>query len=164
MDILNAYRAVADKHGLPQLTPGGYKAESRSLATPDEAWNQLTALVPHQGWLLFQSAQMPFMDGLPERQPDWGVPLAAEAYAERNGAAISIALEQDGRGSWTLTTYTHEGEGDALCDETAHLAHNHPGATGPNKLNYRRYWRYDQRQGYVQAVACLIGFKQEKAE
>ena len=158
MDILNAYRAMADKHRLPKLTPGGYKAESRSLTTPDEAWNQLLALVPRQGWLLFQSAQMPFMDGLPERQPDWGVPLAAEAYTTRDDATISIALEQDGRGGWILTTYTHEGQGESFYDETKHLAHNQS-LTGPGKLNYRRYWCYDQHQGYVQAVACFIGFE-----
>lgn len=169
MDILSAYHAVKSavdsdckdkKTHLPEMRRGGFVSSSQPIAQPEDVWTTLTALAPRQGWLLFQSAQRAFVDGLPERDPAWGVLLAAEGYTERDGATVSFALDQDGRGGWTLTTYTHEGEGDDLCDEIAQLSHN-PSKTGPGKLTYRRYWRLDPEQGYLQAAACFIGFDQE---
>lgn len=157
MDILNAYRAIAAKHGLPLMHAGGYRPHNDPIATPDEAWNRLASLGPRQGWLLFQSAQMLFVESLPERNPAWGVLLAAEGYTEHGGTPLSIAMEQDGRGGWNLTTYTHLGEGEFLYDELEQLAHNQ-GRDGPGRLKYRRYWRHDPRQGYLQAAACFIGF------
>jgi hypothetical protein len=161
MDILDAYRRVAAEnkdYDLPALRQGGYKANHEAIDTPQTVWEKLVQLTPRQGWLLFQSAQMPFLDGLPERNPIWGVLLAAEAYTQRSDEVLSIALEQNGLGGWNLTTYTHLGEGDCLCDELEQLAYN-PGNDGPRKLKYRRYWRHDERQGYAQAVACFIGFE-----
>lgn len=169
MDILNAYHAVktavdgglADRKAhLPGMRYGGYSVSGETITRPDDVWARLTALDPRQGWLLFQSAQMPFLDGLPERNPAWGVLLAAEGYMEQDGATVSLALDQDGHGGWTLTTYTHEGQGDDLYDELEQLTHN-PSKTGPGKLRYRRYWCLDPDQGYVQAAACFIGFSQE---
>ncbi len=157
MDILDAYRIVARKHDLPPMQSGGYRPHDDPIATPDAAWNRLASINPRQGWLLFQSAQMAFLDGLPERNPAWGVLLAAEGYAEHEGAPVSIALEQDGRGGWVLTTFTHLGEGDCLWDKPEQLAYNR-GTEGPGRLKYRRYWRYDEQQGYVQAAACFMGF------
>jgi hypothetical protein len=158
MDILNAYQSLAAKHDLPKMKVGGYESACEAIATPADAWMRLAALDPRDGWLLFQSYQCSFLAGLPEREPSWGVPLAAEAYTEINGATVSIVLEQDGRGGWILTRYTHTGEGVYLLDELKQLLHN-PSKDGPGKLKYRRYWRLDGRQGYLQAAACFIGFE-----
>lgn len=156
MDILNAYQTLAARHGLPGMQTGGYEPASVAIATPGEAWRKLAALDPRQGWLLFQSKQLAFVDGLPERDPSWGILLAAEAYTEIDGARVSIALEQDGSGGWVLARCTHTGEGEYLQDELQQLAHN---PSGPSKLKYRCYWRLDKQQGYVQAAACFLGFE-----
>lgn len=169
MDILNAYHAVKaavdsdlkDKEShLPVMRHGAYAIGSETFTEPNAVWARLVALAPRQGWLLFQSRQMAFVDGLPERDPAWGVLLAAEGYTEQDGATVSLALDQDGRGGWALTTYTHEGQGDDLYDEPEQLAHN-PSKTGPGTLRYRRYWQLDPDQGYTQAAACFIGFSEE---
>jgi hypothetical protein len=157
MNVLSEYQILAERHQLPLMQPGGYVANSETLEDPDQVWNRLSELRPSQGWLLFQSHQVPFTNGLVEPKPEWGVLLAAEAYGETAGASTSIALEQDGRGGWVLTRYTHAQEGDHLYDEPDQLAHTR-GRPGPSKLRYRRYWRLDPELGYVQAVACFTGF------
>lgn len=163
MDILNAYREVAEKHSLPKMMPGGYSVDTDQHTSSSSLWAALTELAPNQGWLLFQSWQMPFEQGLPEREPGWGTLLSAEACTEHSDRTLSITIEQDGCGGWVLTTYTHDTELDGLYDEVKHLVYEpawrQSADTAPRKLCYRRYWQHDAHQGYLQSAACFIGFE-----
>lgn len=152
MDVLDAYNDIADAFKLPALSRGGCRSEKTCLTDPDAVWPGLAARSPVTGWLQFQSKQLPFVDGLPEPEPDWGLLLAAEAVT---AAGDSIALCLDGAGGWTLTHYQHLPDGDLLYDEPTQLAYDPK--TGA--LRYRRYWRHEPEQGYVQVHACFTGFE-----
>ncbi len=152
MDTLEAYNSIAETEKLPKMKRGGLDINTDSLQDPDEIWRRIGELNPTQGWLLFQSHQTVFHDGLPAPHDVWGMLLACEAI---DAEGVSLALEQDGTGGWRLTRYRHEAEGDMLIDEPTFLAHDPKSGS----LCYRRYWRQDTEQGYVQAVACFIGFE-----
>jgi len=151
MDTLAAYSQLVEQHELPTMRRGGYSTHTETLSEPDAVWAALAAQQPTQGWLQFQSRQRPFHDGLPQPEADWGQLLAAEAVT---GEGHSLSLAGDGAGGFRLTRYTHSASGDWLCDELSQFAHDP--RTG--SLRYRRYWRLDDAQGYVQERACFIGF------
>jgi len=152
MDVLNAYKSAARQLGLPEMHRGGCQLETQGLASAKDVWPALAAMSPRQGWLQFQSRQLAFHDGLPPVETEWGLLLAAEA-ATSDGHSLALSL--DGAGGWTLTRYSHSQEGEMLYDEPTQLAHD------PNtgRLRYRRWWRHDPAQGYVQIYACFIGFE-----
>jgi hypothetical protein len=154
VDLLKAYHAIAGDKAfeLPVMRSGGLSENLETLAEPEQVTARLTGLAPTQGWLLFQSWQGPFHDGLPQFDPAWGLLLACEAVTAEG---VSLALDQDGLGGWRLLCATHQETGDCLVDELQLLAHTP--ATG--NLCYRRYWRRQPGQGYVQAAACFIGFE-----
>ena len=131
------------------MARAGLHLETRSFEAADEAWAALREAAPHAGWLQCQSHQQAFFDGLPERDPAWGAPLAAEAVVSEDE---TLRLHFDGR--WHLTRCRHLPEGDYLCDRVRHLVHGHP-----KRLVYRRYWRLDPARGAVQAHAVLAGIE-----
>lgn len=151
MDIIETYNRLAKSEALPKMDRGGYEVLSETLRDPGGVWARLKELAPVQGWLLFQSHQTAFRSGLPEAQPEWGVLLACEA-ADTHGN--SIALGQDGAGGWRVTLYRHAAGGDMLFDKPALIASD----PACGHLRYRRYWRREADGGYVQAVACFVGF------
>ncbi len=154
METLDAYQKISQKTGLPNMTQGAPKQESRqTLSDPDQVWAALQNARPTQGWLQFQSRQQYFTDGLPDREDDWGCLLAAEAVTAQGH---SLTLRQAPGPGWILTAHSHDEQGNGLWDEIRHRLH---GANG--FLVYRRYWRQDEVQGYVQALACLIGVTEE---
>jgi hypothetical protein len=155
MEILEAYRQIAARHELPTMEHGSYESVApRSFADPQLLWAALVAAEPKQGWLQFQSKQLPFREGLPQPQDHWGYLLAMEAVDARGRC---ILVNPDGAGGWRLSFHEHRNHGDLLWDQVVQLAHDP--ATG--RLRYRRYWKYDTEQGYVQVLACFTGFQGE---
>lgn len=152
MDVLDAYNEIAGDLKLPTLEQGGYTTELKSIADPNEVWSALAACAPAHGWLQCQSGQFAFTAGFPEQDTAWGLPLAAEAVCADGD---SLALGLDGTGGWLLTRHHHLVAGELLHDEVAQLAYGSKAGV----LRYRRYWRHDPEQGYVQVQACFIGFK-----
>ena len=152
MEILKAYSTLQQAQKLPKMQLGGVKVECRSFNDPQALWKELQSHQPSQGWLMFQSTQMPFQGGLPERQPDWGWLLACEAV---NADGDSLAILQDGQGGWRLIEYIADADMPGLWDEVRQFAH----APDKGKLCYRRYWADEQEQGFVQKHACFIGFE-----
>ena len=139
----------ADAFAEPMETAGLHLEDPRSFEAADEAWAALSEAAPRAGWMQCQSHQQAFFDGLPERDPAWGVPLAAEAVVSEDE---TLRLHFDGR--WHLTRCRHLLEGDYLCDRVRHLVHGHR-----KRLVYRRYWRLDPNRGAVQAHAVLAGIE-----
>lgn len=152
MDILKAYSTLQQSQKLPEMHPGGVKVSSQRYADTQALWAALESHHPTQGWLMFQSTQMPFHDGLPQRQPDWGWLLACEAV---NADGDSLAILQDGQGGWRLIEYIADADMHGLWDEMRQIVH----AKDTGELCYRRYWVDEQEQGFVQKHACFIGFK-----
>lgn len=152
MEMLKAYQMLSKKHHLPEMQPGGIKVQSRVFRDPEALWAELQSLQPSQGWLMFQSYQMPFHDGLPESQPDWGCLHSCEAVTEQGD---SLAVLPDGQGGWRLIEYIPDDDAPGLWDEVRQFAH----APDSGMLCYRRYWVNEQGQGYVQKHACFIGFE-----
>ena len=155
MELLKAYNNIAKKYNLPEMNRGGFNPETRTISKSEEVWSSLEKCTPACGWLLFQSRQLSFVDGLPEPESDWGQLLASEAV---DIEGRSLTLEQDGTGGWLLTAHKHSKEGDCLVDKPTLLAHN----PESGKLKYKRYWYLQPEQGYVQVAACFTGFEQEK--
>lgn len=155
---LSAYEALRermnDKLRLPAMHAGGHRLVTMPFDAPDRLWNALLEQAPTQGWLQFQSLQCAFPDGLPKPEANWGLLLAAEAV---NSQGDSLIVGRDGHGAWLLSRCIHGPEQPGLWDEVHHLAHNPDTGT----LRYRRYWRLDPEQGYVQTRACFIGFESE---
>lgn len=151
-----AWNAIAaEDESLPPMTCCGLESDTEEFADPEAAWTALESLSPCEGWVLFQSRQRWFGDGLPRREEEWGFPLAAEAAVSENE---SVRLDHAG-GRWRLTRFTHRPEGALLCDEVGQYLHG-----GGGRLRYRRYWRLDGEQGCVQQQACLIGIEREEEE
>ena len=152
MDILQPYKQLQQRHKLPKMQAGGVKVNSQAYDDPQALWEALQSQQPGQGWLMFQSAQMPFHDGLPERASDWGLLLTCEAVTNDGK---SLAVVQDGRGGWRLITYVEDTNMPGLWDAVSQFAH----APDTGKLCYRRYWVDEPEQGFVQQHACFIGFE-----
>lgn len=153
-ELLNGYQALRQSSvaaGMPEMTPAGLQRDARTYADPESLWEALLGCEPKQGWLQFQSRQMPFRDGLPTREENWGALLAAEAVCN---ATVSLSVRRDAQECWILTRIQHHDLGSLLCDEIIHLAH-HPNL---GALRYRRYWRTDERCETRQIAACFIGF------
>ena len=148
--ILTAYNEIAQSNELPRMEPGGYQLHTESFDDPDRLWQRLLEHIPTQGWLLFQSWQGAFDSGLPTPEDSWGLLLAAETV---DAAGESFSVAQDGRGGWILSHCRHDPEATTLWDEVQHLTHD------GKALRYRRYWRHDPEQGYLQDRACFIGYK-----
>ncbi len=151
MTVLDAYRKIAERHSLPALQQGGYGSEIMRFSSPDALWQSVLALAPNQGWLQFQSRQLHFHNKLPLQENNWGFLLCAEMITVNN---LSLAINPDGAGGWCLAQYRHQDSGNLLYDELHQLAH----APKTGSLRYRRYWRYDTKQGYLQDCACFMGF------
>jgi len=154
-EVLEAYQALAIQKGkdrMPSMQPGGVWVDSLTVEQQDVVWQELTKRQPMQGWLLFQSQQMAFHQGLPKLRDEWGFLLGCEAVAE---SGDSIAILQDGQGGWCILDYRHHAEAEGLWDEVRQYAHDP--ATG--RLCYRRYWEDAPGQGFVQQHACFIGFE-----
>lgn len=157
MDVLDAYDAVRkaqpQRLRLPEMRRGGYGiTDLRRFDDPDALWAALAESAPTQGWLLFQSLQLACHHGLPSPRGDWGVLFAAEAVTAEGE---SLAVSQDGAGGWVLVRLRHDPGGNGLCDTLRQYVHDP--ITG--RLTYRRYWRFDPGQGYVQERACFVGFE-----
>ena len=153
MDILHAYQKVANEPAdLPTMQRGSFDANTSRYNDPTTLWDALQALAPQQGWIQFQSHQCAFQNSLPEPEEHWGQLLAAEA-CDANGN--SIHLSQNNQGGWLISHYQHQTSGEMLCDETTQLAYD----LKLSQLRYRRYWRHEPGQGYVQTLACFIGFE-----
>lgn len=160
MDILDAYNRLVDgtKHRqLPKLHRGGCSVEPMHYADSDEVWSALVSSSPRQGWLQFQSKQLAFDRELPVWKADWGMLLAAEATTVQGG---SIALGLNGSGGWIVTHYRPLPDGNLLYDEPLQLAHD----PELGALRYRRWWRCDPDQGFIQVFACFIGFDKGETE
>jgi hypothetical protein len=158
-DLLDAYQRVTDfqrvagsQRRLPDMSPGSVDIRSERLQDPDAVLDALRGFAPVQGWITYQSHESAFFDGLPEPEPDWGLPLAGECV---DAAGVSLHLRQDGAGGWRLTRYTHRPEGEGLCDTVEHLASLYPMA---RSSRYRRYWQVDAEHGVETRAACFIGF------
>lgn len=152
MDTLQAYDKLQQASKLPKMHPGGVITKSQTFDDPQALWAAFESRQPDQGWLMFQSEQMAFHEGLPERRDDWGCLLCCEAVT---AAGETLAIIQDGRGGWRLIESTADAEAPGLWDEVRQFAH----APGAGMLRYRRYWVDEQEQGFVQKHACFIGFE-----
>lgn len=154
MDVLDAYNRIARnrRFKLPKIDRSGLVIETNRLSEPADVWPALAAHAPTQGWLQSQSAQMAFDDGLPEPATEWGLLLAAEAVISYD---LSISLSLDGAGGWTLISYRKEAAGDLLHDVVTQPAYDRRNGV----LRYRRWWRRDDQQGYLQVAACFIGYE-----
>lgn len=150
--VLERYSLLAELLDLPELRQGGCLQDLEVIHDFDALWKHLEVLWPVQGWLQFQSRQLAFHDGLPALESAWGMLLSAEAVLPE-GESLRLGLGT--AGGWSISRLTHLAEGDGLCDEVRHVAHD------PNTghLRYRRYWRIDEDQGAVQEHACFIGFE-----
>ena len=156
MNVLEAYQGLAEANGLPAMVSATVEVERQLLSEPAATWRWLEAQRPVAGWVLFQSNQRVFRDGLPVATEEDGVLLAAEAVTEEGH---SLALQQANGGGWQGLLYRHGEavEGDmTLADEVQLIAH----ATGAETLHYRRYWQHEAGCGFVQRAACLVGIDQ----
>jgi len=149
MTILQQYTNLAEKHDLPAMTAGGCDIEIHQHESAEAAWQALVAAKPTAGWFQCQSKQQSFTGALPAHQPDWGALLAAEVAAT-DGSSLRIEYQN---GLWWETCYHHRNEGDLLCDEVRQFLHS------GGRLVYRRYWRHDPEQGWVQSHACLVAIE-----
>ena len=152
-DVLAAYQKIAASQSLPELTAGGYLCKPETFEDGRSAYDAFCREGCDRGWLQCQSHQDIFRGGPPELASAWGLPIAAEAG---NGKDKSVALRFE-NGQWVLRRFTHsEGDPHSVWDRVEQLIHGSAG-----KLVYRRYWRRDAEQGYVQAHACLIDVTEE---
>ena len=154
MTIPTAYQAVADACGLPRMEPGDLQTSSTVLTDADAAWSALREAQPAAGWLMFQSHQCVFRDGLPgEPAPEWGALLAAEVVVDDDTA---IAAQYMGPSGWQVVRRVDQNAGEGLVDEIRLLAHD-PGLGG---LRYRRYWRLDEDGiTWAQAATRLVAIE-----
>jgi len=149
MTILQQYANLAGKHDLPAMGAGGCDIESRQHHSAEAAWQALASAEPTAGWFQCQSEQQSFIGALPDAEEAWGALLAAEAVA-KNGDSLRIEYHN---GLWRETRYRHHDDGDLLCDEVRQFLHS------GGQLVYRRYWRHDSTQGWVQSHACLVAIE-----
>ena len=153
-ELLEAYQVVARSLELPSMEIGGSEIQRQDFTDAESVWSAIQAAGAKEGWLQFQSQQIPFQGGLPEPEAAWGLLLSAEAVTVEGD---SLALNPNGAGGWRLARFHHREVGELLHDVVVQLAHDR--ALG--KLRYRRYWRRDATQGCVQSHACFIGFDKE---
>ncbi len=154
MTLLEQYNQIAQQHQLPPMTACGCDIETREHRDAAAAWQALVSAEPMAGWFQCQSAQQSFIGALPAHQPDWGALLAAEVVATDD---CSLHVEYHS-GVWRETRYRHRDDGELLCDELSQYLHN------GGRLKYRRYWRQDPEQGWVQSHACLIAVEPNRLE
>ncbi len=147
MTILQQYTAIAKKHDLPTMSTGGCDIDNNhQYDSAEAAWQALVAANPTAGWFQCQSEQRSFIGALPAHQPEWGALLAAEVVAA-DGDSLRIEYQN---GIWRKTRYHHGDDGDLLYDEVRQFLHS------GGQLKYRRYWRHDPEQGWVQSHTCLV--------
>jgi hypothetical protein len=152
-EILQAYMQLhARNASLPVMRRGSVEVRATSLGDPAGLWQELARWEPVQGWLMFQSIQLAFHQGLFEPRPEWGQLLACEAV---NGDGDGLALLSDGRGGWRLLEFLHRQEGPGLWDEVRQYART----PDNGKLVYRRYWQETPERGFEQQHAVFIGFE-----
>ena len=149
MTILQQYTAIAEKHDLPLMNTGGCDIETCRHESAEAAWQALASAEPTAGWFQCQSAQQSFIGALPAHQPEWGALLAAEVVAA-DGDSLRIEYQN---GLWRETRYHHRDDGDLLRDEVRQFLHS------GGQLKYRRYWRHDPEQGWVQSHACFVAIE-----
>jgi len=149
MTLLEQYNSIAQQHGLNSMTAGGCGIETHQHESTEAAWQALASAEPTAGWFQCQSAQRSFTGALPAHQPEWGALLAAEVVVA-DGRSLCIEYQN---GVWRETRYRHLDEGDLLCDEVRQFLHS------GGRLVYRRYWRQDGEQGWVQSHTCLVAIE-----
>ena len=155
MSVLDAYRRLADMQDkpLPAMEAGGVELSSETLRDAEQVLVRWNACAPVQGWLLFQSHQALFDNGMPTPAPAWGNLLAAEGV---DADDISWSLAQTGDGRWILTRLAPV-VGEQPMDEVRLLANGVP----DTYLRYQRYWQYRPESGRLeQAVARFRGIVQ----
>lgn len=103
---------------------------------------------PQEGWLCFQSTVTHFKNG---KLPDEGIILYGEVKAADNKA---LHIQQDGNGSWRVTTYQQQAGKSHLVESTQLLGEFEE----IGNLRYRVYWANDGEQGYRQICAAFNGF------
>jgi len=148
-DLVAQYRALAKALELPDMNPGSIRREgAHDFTTGWETLAYLQNAKPKFGWLLFQSWQGSFSEGLPEVEDKWGNLLAAEVVLSNGETAI---VEQRSGTGWRIIRLAHDDHGDGLWDRCAHLSRRPIN----DRLVYRRYWRLDAARGAVQVGAVL---------
>lgn len=155
MTVQDAYRRLAEMpdEPLPAMETGGVELTSENLRQPEQVLHRWNACAPVQGWLLFQSHQTLFDNGMPAPAPAWGILLAAEGV---DADDVSWSLAQTGDGGWILTRLAPV-TGEQPMDEVRLLARG----TTDSYLHYQRYWEYQAEHGrFEQAVARFRGIKQ----
>ena len=147
-DLITDYKQLTGLE-LPEMHVGGYRREEpRYFNTSQEALDHLRNARPTCGWLLFQSWQGAFSEGLPALDDTWGNLLAAEAVLENGDCVI---VEHRSSGGWRILHLQHDDEADGLWDRVEYLSRQ----PADGKLVYRRYWDTNATHGAMQVGAIL---------
>ena len=156
MQNLELYNRLADRLELPPMQAGFFRVETQSVDQPDALETAIAGFAPQQGWVQYQSWQGLFDRELPGSDSDRGLLLCGEMV---NGKGETLTVGPDGRGGWILSRVSHDEQGEGAWDEVVHLAHE-----GARALRYRRYWKEDAEQGWLQVRAALVGVETNTEE
>ncbi len=156
--LQNAHQAIINDElkdwGLQPLETADLQTNHQDFNDPESAWKAIAEKAPRNGWVLWQSHQTHFENGLPNPKPEWGVLLAAEAVLS-DTESLRLDYIDD---HWRLTTHCHQPDGaQYLCDRTHQLLHRE----NDKHLCYRRYWHIDPIQGAVQLHAVFAGIEEK---
>ncbi len=144
------YMQVAEALGLPEMNRTKISLKSRSVDSPESVLSLLQRCLAFSGWICYQSGIVTLpIAKLPD---DLGYPLSAEIA----GKHTSFRLLPDGHGGWSVLSVDESPDGklDVLYDCVEQIGNQH----APGILQYRRFWKRDENNGYSAFAARFTGF------